>query len=233
MKKIECTKINKYPKKFTIYTLAYLLCAVLSCTVAFGVCYAYFSDKVEKDGNVTTGNLSLEYINETETDTDITIYISRDGDENLIKNSDDSSSYYTYFMPGDSMIVRGEVENNGNIPAYVLMKVEVEFTYNDNGTDTTETETVWYNLSGTKVVDSNSDGKYDTASSLMNVNDNINLSDNANDISYVLSGEIDNDYAEKTVKITITLCGHQANELTLANGYTDLAVQATNSIIAG
>ena len=100
-----------------------------------------------------------------------------------------------------------------------------------DGTDTTVTNTEWYNLAGTKVVDSNSDGKYDTAASVIEPNATVNLGTITNKISYTLDTAIDNSYQAKSVKVTLTLCGYQYEELELENGYTDLAVQVTNTII--
>ena len=180
MKKIERTKINIYPKRITFYAIACMLTALLSCGLAFGVCYSYFNAKVEANSDIAVGKLSFEYINQTETDTDLDMFISRDGEESLIKNTDDTGSYYTYFMPGDTIILKGQIKNNGTIASYAIIKLDVQTFYDDNGEEKSTTATEWYALDGTKIKDSNSDGIYETASTKIDENETINWANNTN-----------------------------------------------------
>ena len=233
MKKIERSKINIYPKRITIYTLSFILCALISCATAFGICYSYFNAKVSAEPVVTAGVLSYEYIKNTEADTDLEIYLLRDDEELLLKNVDDSQTYYTYILPGDEIILKGQIKNDGTMPSYGLIKFDVAITYDNDGQEASVTSTEWFNFSGTKVVDSNSDGRYDTASTLLDVDETINLADNSNDISYVVNSAYDNSFANKSVSITITIYGYQTDGVSLENGYTDLGVQVTNMILAG
>ena len=232
------SKLNRPPFNIIKYVFVCVCCFSLSAAIAFGTCYAYFSQKVEGVGSAKSGILELTYINETTNDTDLAVYITRDSEERLVKNvlgqEDSPSDFYTYFMPGDSLVVKGKIANDENhIKSYVLLKLTVDMVHDVSGNDETVSVVEWYNLDGTKVVDSNSDGKYDTPASIIQPGQTVVLPTNANKLSYQLDTDMDNSYATKAINVTLTICGYQVDSVDLVDGYTDVAIQVANALIQG
>lgn len=232
MKNVFSSKLIREPSGLIKIALIYVACFVLSASLAFGVCYAYFTDKATLTGSVGAGTLSINYVNDSSNGADLALYISRDNYlndsgavednyEKLIELYDENGTttnrgYYTYCMPGDKMIIKGKVENDGELSSYVLLKVSVEIV-GETDADKITTHT-WFNLNGEEVTSSNS--KLATA---LNSTATVDLADKG--IAYILPTDLDNSYAQQTVTITLTLKGIQSEELTAQQATTNLLAE--------
>jgi len=230
MKKNFEAKIYKQPRSLLKLMLIYICCIAFSSSLAFGVCYAYFSAKVSNTGSTKAGTLTVNYIDNSQNVlSSALIYISRsnvvqdDGTMDTVEEkADTNSGAYTYFLPGDKIIIKGKVQNPTStavvdyIDCYVLLKIDVKLSYKPAGSNTTQTrtDTVWYNLSGTKLTVSGSAGNYTATSGSATRLAQGSTVDLASKIGYTLSwDDIDNSYSDFNVEVTFTINAHQADNL--------------------
>lgn len=117
-----------------------LICFAIILIAIFGFCYAYFSNKVQIDGNTNMGSLDIMYCqNSTDTTGSSTIYGSINGDSTVDLNT--ASSIIT---PGDTLKIQGYAVNTSNVDVFVLGRLEVNFT---NQNSVSEKDVIWYNIS--------------------------------------------------------------------------------------
>ena len=218
MKKIENTKINRYPKKLTFFAIAYAVCFIVSCSVAFGVCYSYFSAKLEPKGNITSGNLKVEYVT-TSSVVSTTLQVKNERTDSVLTNND-------VIMPGDNLIIQGDVKNTGNVSAFVILKTEFILLGTDSTTEETVYSSKFYTLSGTEVVYDSENEVYTTPATTVNANTNAT----ATFVDHEVNTDITNQLSDRIFKLKITICAIQSDLILDAN-YSSLAIQATNQLI--
>lgn len=212
-------KILYFHKHF-YFALVYIVCFLISTCIGFGSCYAYFTAKAEKTMQLTAGTLNINYVNNSSLETDsLILYNSRLGSVELTSSSE--------VLPGDTIQIRGNVKNLGNIKAYCLLKTEVGIV-NPETSAVESSETLWYTLEGVMVVDSNSDGKFDTEATTIDKTNSKNVN-----VNYLVNPNYDNSYSGKMINITLTICSCQYDAIDLENGYTNVAIFVTNKLING
>ena len=232
MDKFSVTKIVRSPKKTVLTLVIYLLCVVLAVSIGMGICYAYFTDKVDGTGSVTSGILNIRYIEDSTSTVEannLVVFNTRDNETNLLTSGSST------LMPGDKLNVKGAIENVENIDCYSVFKVEVEKTYNDGSKDITYSDISWFNLDGERITQNNN-GRYTIPASELNVGDIKDV-----DILFELGAEeINNSYAGKNVVVTLTLCAYQFEALERETYETDsgsaylydsIALQTTHKLI--
>lgn len=233
MKSLGKSKLSKRPRRVLMSIFIYILVFGLSMGTSFGLCYAYFSAKVEASGTVTMGELTIDYYNEAGTTlaSNLIVYSERDSSQNLLASSGT-------VMPGDVLHIKGQIKNVNSanaIDCYTLLRVEVTKTFEGEGADLSYKDIDYFKLDGTKVV-AGANGRYTTAPTLLAVGASASL-----DIEYeVLGKEVNNSYSNKDVQVVLTLLGYQTElivEETYNNSgsdssiYGSVGVQATHKLI--
>lgn len=233
MKGLGQSKLNKKPRRAFLSIMIYVLVFSFAMGASFGICYAYFSAKIEASGTVTMGELTIDYYNEAGTTlaSDLIVYSERDKTQNLLTTNGT-------VMPGDILHIKGQIKNVNSanaIDCYTLLRVEVTKTFAGEDTDLSYKDIEYFKLDGTKVV-AGENGRYNTAPTLLTVGSSANL-----DIEYqVLGEEVDNSYSKKDVQMVMTLLGYQSElivEETYNNSgsdssiYGSVGVQATHKLI--
>lgn len=233
MKSLGKSKLSKRPRRVLMSIFIYILVFGLSMGTSFGLCYAYFSAKVEASGTVTMGELTIDYYNEAGTTlaSNLIVYSERDSSQNLLASSGT-------VMPGDVLHIKGQIKNVNSanaIDCYTLLRVEVTKTFEGEGADLSYKDIDYFKLDGTKIV-AGANGRYTTAPTLLAVGASASL-----DIEYeVLGKEVNNSYSNKDVQVVLTLLGYQTElivEETYNNSgsdssiYGSVGIQATHKLI--
>lgn len=233
MKGLGETKLTRRPRRILISVAIYILVLSLSLGAGFGVCYAYFSAKVEASGTVAMGKLTVDYYNESGSSlaSNLIVYSERDSSQNLLAENGT-------VMPGDILHIKGQIKNpnvDNAIDCYTLIRVQATKTYSSSGTDVSYKDISYYTLNGTQVV-AEASGRYNTAPTLLEVGDSVSL-----DLKYELLGkEVDNSYSKKDVELVLTLMAYQTSmieENTYSHSganvsiYGSVGLQATHTLI--
>lgn len=220
MKGMAWTKIRRRPMKIVLIMAIYSLVIMLSMSAGLGVCYAYFSAKVDATGSVNTGTLTIEY-HKTSVDMDTDNLEIADKDNNVLTST-------SCVMPGDTLKIKGMVVNTGNVPCYALLKLT--FIHIVNNEDVI-LDTKWYNLDGNSVEFDDDLDYYTTEANYLSESGEMGCSFALTNVNYTVSELLSNDMAGADLKIEVSIETVQADCLgDEILGTTD-SMKATNKIM--
>ena len=215
---------NKYsPSKVSKILFFDIVCFLLVASVAFGLCYAYFSDKVAVAGVASMASMSVDYQDDTSASL-TNLYVEL--------NDEDVGVFNNYLVsPGDTLKIGGNVVNTSNVEVYVLAKLEV-VNFNAGG-ELVDTEVIWFNIEDNKTLYVER-GISQVGASVLEKDQSVPLS-----FTYTFEGDRYNlNYS--TIRMSLSLNVHQKSHLNLAddynnysavNGYTHESIYATHCII--
>lgn len=186
---------------------ANLICFAVVLIFSFGLCYAYFSERLEISGGSNLGVMHVMYCRSlADTAGTSVIFGSINGG-----TAQDISSID--IAPGDTLAIKGYAVNNGNIDVFVLGRLEVVATDANNET---ETEVVWYNISNGQSLYVEK-GRFQVGASVLYSNGNLGDKQEIN-ASYVFEGDrYINGYDISSVKFE--LFGYQAEFLDFSGDF--------------
>ncbi|MFQ6723870.1 MAG: hypothetical protein ACLRFE_00865 [Clostridia bacterium] len=122
-----------------------VICFLLVAILSLGICYAYMSDSADVSGDATTAHISIQYQYSVG---DNGAYTAVNNLYGSINNGTIASIDGKVFVPGDSIVIVGRAVNTSNVSAYVLAKLEINYTRNGN----VYKEEVWYNIGSNEPV---------------------------------------------------------------------------------
>ena len=197
---------NKYsPSRFSKIIFMDIICFLLAISMAFGVCYSYFSDKVGAQGATALTSLNIDYrvqADDPSTSSNVVYGSINDGAEGFITAG-------TVINPGDTLNIRGYAVNTSNkIDIYAMTRVEI-VTNKDR-------EVLWFGQTAQDQLFMEK-GMFNGIAYAIDAGES-----NAINIDYVFDGD---KYTNQHIiqSITLTLHAHQKDYLTSASDYQDYA----------
>ena len=238
MKRIPESKVARWPQKITKLALMYACCFVLMCALSFSVCYAYFSSKVEATGSIAVGKLEIQYVDYSETESDLLTMIKRNGELMTDNDGNDlivEEEGYT-IIPGDELIIIGNVINTGDIDAYVLLQAEF-MLMDESDPDLIERtfDSKFFNLSGTQITYDSTSKIYSGGATLLATEEYTDIAET--NITYKVNTGLTSEYSGRTFRLRLTINALQSELLEEEkddqgnNKYASLDVQATNMLL--
>lgn len=126
---------NKYrPSNAAKIFFVDIVCFLLVAFISIGVCYAYFSHKLEVGGFSTMANVNVQYqydVTEGNYQQVNTVY-------GKVNNEDERDLAGVTITPGDTITIVGRAVNTSNVSVYVLAKLTIVTSKG--------TINAWYNI---------------------------------------------------------------------------------------
>ena len=191
-----------------------ILIPILLFYLSYGVVYAYFTATAKNaEGTITTGILKVKFSDTT----DVSVSEQSINDVSI--------------LPGDTVVISGSVVNDGTVPMYALLVIQVNVEESRIGDEITYTtvETSYYNAAGTQLVYNATDDIYTTGSTLIAKSGTSGFS-----ISYTFEGEsYGSEYQGKAVQILVMARAIQTVNLDDGVTTNDGGAQDATNILLG
>ena len=133
---------NKYKRSNVVkIVFADIVCFLLVAIFSIGFCYAYFNAKASASGSAGMARLSVEYQYQVSGSYKaVNTAYAKLNDETVAKDLGTN----LIITPGDTLTIVGRAVNTGDVPIFVLGKIEVKYKVAENAETVTLTE--WYSV---------------------------------------------------------------------------------------